>query len=627
MQGSGWCPSEIEQTLETAFTIQAMYFFSSVSNEPSTGRHVTCNRQRCLAYQIDPKNYKTQHVCGTDCSDVVINALELDEIVKARCLPLLQIRQEGSLDTLTAKVERSNSQSSYVAISHVWADGLGNPDANALPTCQVQRLSALVQKVLPADTSLWCDTLCCPTGPPDAKNRSLEQMKMVYEQASAVLVLDASLQCYDSKAMCLEEVCFRILSCGWMRRFWTLQEGALPAEENRLYFQFRDQAINVRDLWQQVTTLYSEDLSRHGLAAAIISGFRGFTSLLQSTPDDPGADLDSLESALWYRSVSVPTDEPLLVGTLLDLEISTILKGPIEDRMCRLWSLMPAAKGGLPKSILFYLSPRLGQGFRWAPSSLLACRQDNRVLGTMSEGDNQGRPTSRGLEVYLVGSKVSLPKQLEGLPAKPWSVGSFKNTLYMRDYHGGWYHVQRRGADSNGDFLSSDLLSDIIHSHHNLWITYLETKFQARSDGRQQTQIALLVKVVEEEDGMVFAESYMHLHVKLLDLTWQEMWEAAYQCADTLVREGLTRQIAILTKDSEFDLESPRSWKILWNSLVTEIINLPTSGQYGTILRTAERASVKPFPDLFGVFVRLVFTGRYALIGRRTAETQKWCID
>ena len=240
MQSSGWCPSEIRKTLETVFTIQALYFFSSMSNEPSIGRHATCNWQRCLAYQNDVKNYKTQHICGSHCRDLIIDALELDEVVKAGSLPLLRICQEGSLETLTAKVERSNSQSSYVAISHVWADGLGNPDFNALPICQVQRLSALVQKLLPADTFLWCDTLCCPTGPPDAKNRSLEQMKPVYEQASAVLVLDASLQCYDSKAMCLEEICFRIISCGWMRRFWTLQEGALPAKENRLYFQFRD---------------------------------------------------------------------------------------------------------------------------------------------------------------------------------------------------------------------------------------------------------------------------------------------------------------------------------------------------------------------------------------------------
>ena len=627
MQGLGWCPSEIEKTLETTFNIQALYFFSSMSNKPSIGQHATCSRQRCLANQIDVKNYKTQHVCGTHCRDLIIDAVKLDEIVKGGSLPLLQICQEGSLDTLTASVERSNSQSSYVAISHVWADGLGNPDANALPICQVQRLSALVQKVLPGDTFLWCDTLCCPTGPPDAKDRSLEQMKIVYEQASAVLVLDASLQCYDGKALCLEEVCFRILSCGRMRRFWTLQEGALPAKENRLYFQFRDQAINVRDLWQQVLTVHSKDLSRYGLAAAIISGFRGFTSLLQSAPDDPGADLDSLESALWYRSVSVPTDEPLLVGTLLNLKISTILKGPITDRMCRLWSLMPTAKGGLPKSILFYLSPRLGQGFRWAPSSLLACRQDNRVLGTMREGDNQGRPTSRGLEVCLAGSKVSFRKPLEGLPANPWSVGSFENTLYMRDYHGGWYSVQRRGDNSNGDYLSSDLLSDIIHSHHSLWITYLETKFQTRSDGRQQTQIALLVKVVEEENGIKFAESYMHLHVKLLDLAIQDMWEAAYQCADTLAREDMTRQIAILIQESDFDPESPRSWKTIWHSLITEISNLPTSGLYEKIISTAERASVKQLPDLFGVFVRMVFTGRYALVGRRTAETQKWCID
>ncbi len=34
-----------------------------------------------------------------------------------------------------------------VAISHVWADGLGNNQANKLPICQLERLQGLVNSL------------------------------------------------------------------------------------------------------------------------------------------------------------------------------------------------------------------------------------------------------------------------------------------------------------------------------------------------------------------------------------------------------------------------------------------------------------------------------------------------
>jgi len=56
----------------------------------------------------------------------------------------------------------------YVAISHVWSDGLGNAIANTLPWCQLQRIQGLVD-ALYQDTAgnqhpvpFWMDTLCVP---------------------------------------------------------------------------------------------------------------------------------------------------------------------------------------------------------------------------------------------------------------------------------------------------------------------------------------------------------------------------------------------------------------------------------------------------------------------------------
>ena len=120
-----------------------------------------------------------------------------------------------------------------MALSHVWADGLGNPYANALPQCQLLRLLSLLQRSnmpLGSEDSdqellLWCDTLCCPVKPSEAKTRALVQMKRTYQNATMVLVLDASLQLFNGGLLTPEEMCTRISSSGWTRRLWTLQEG------------------------------------------------------------------------------------------------------------------------------------------------------------------------------------------------------------------------------------------------------------------------------------------------------------------------------------------------------------------------------------------------------------------
>ena len=41
------------------------------------------------------------------------------------------------------------SEGPYVAISHVWADGLGSTTEEGLPRCQVERLSKLASQLLP----------------------------------------------------------------------------------------------------------------------------------------------------------------------------------------------------------------------------------------------------------------------------------------------------------------------------------------------------------------------------------------------------------------------------------------------------------------------------------------------
>ena len=632
---SGWCPSQIEIMMRSSTSLQSLHFFASMQESISAGRHGRCNNQKCLAYQTDFEDYAPQHVTANcRCKDVCVDMSSLHTVLTFGALPLLRIREAETLDELTVELVASRPNTCYLALSHVWADGLGNAKANALPRCQLLRFSRMIRslrvKLSPenAQTELlfWCDTLCCPIAPVEAKNQVLAHMKNIYERATCVLVLDASIQRYMSEAMGPEETCARILASGWMRRLWTLQEGALPADKGRLWFQFGDQAVNLRPLWQQMIRLFNTDLGRRGLALDILSRIRIFTTFFHRDSNDPGADLSTVDAALQHRSVSVSSDEPLLIGALLDLDVAKILNGSNETRIHRLWSLMPAAVRGLPKDILFRIGPRLREeGYRWAPSSMLYFEDSNSVLQTMRKGDNQGTPTQHGLMVRLSGYHVSFVQRPSGLPVNAWGMILDETSFYMRDEKAHWYLVSRRWPSVEGDHLSKESFSPAMRSHTNLWVTHLETDFQARTDGDQQTSTALLTRLIEESSEVKYVQSYMHIHVALIRKTSCEMFEAAYRCAQKLAKSGPAQRLANMSKDG-LDMESTE-YKAAFDALEPEIYRTAASGNNEVAMTTARQISGKDNDILFGATVAMLFKGDYAIMGPKTPDNQQWCVD
>lgn len=639
LERSGWCPSQIEIIIRLSTSLQSLHFFASMPNSISTGNHGLCDNRKCVAYQTDLKSYATQHVSSEcRCKDVYVDLSSLNAVLTTGGLPLLRIREAKTLADLTVEIVISQPDTCYLALSHVWADGLGNAKANALPRCQLLRLSHITQRLRAKwspnnpQTQLlfWCDTLCCPVAPGNAKNRVLAQMKSIYERAACVLVLDASIQLYESEAMSPEETCARIVASGWMRRLWTLQEGGLPVEKRRLWFQFRDQALNFHPLWQQMLKVFNNDMSRRGLVANILLRMRVFTTFFHRNSNESCADLATVDVALQHRSVSVSSDEPLLVGTLLGLDVAGILNGSDETRIHRMWSTMSAAVCGVPKDILFRLGPRLREeGYRWAPSSMLYHEDSNAILQTMRKGDNQGTLTQHGLMVRLPGCYMSFPKRPSGLPADPWGLVLDERTFYMRDDQACWYLVRRRWPSAEGDFLSKEKFSDVMRSHTNLWVTHLETDFQARSDGLQhpfqQTRTALLTKFIQESHEVKYVQSYMHIQMGLSRKSSCEMFEAAYRCAQKLAESAPAQNLADMSKDG-INLESPE-YKAVFDALQSEIYRIAASGENDLAMTIARQISGKDDGVLFGAIMRMMFIGHYAIMGAKTPDNQQWCVD
>jgi hypothetical protein len=162
----------------------------------------------CNTYQIELESYQSKHQTeDCSCDDLLVNSADLTTILlQEEKYPMLRFK--GGVEDLDYDIVESGLNTPYVAISHVWADGLGNPFANSLPKCKLYHLQELVKATIRQSTEggeqakvnplIWLDTLCCPAQDGVGKKTAIEKIRLVYRRAQHVLVLDAILMSHDS---------------------------------------------------------------------------------------------------------------------------------------------------------------------------------------------------------------------------------------------------------------------------------------------------------------------------------------------------------------------------------------------------------------------------------------------
>jgi hypothetical protein len=132
-----------------------------------------------------------------------------------------------------------------------------------------------------------------------------------------------------------------------------------------------------------------------------------------------------LDQALQYRSVSVMSDEPLCIATLLGLDISQVLEQVNHDeRMQKLWILISEKFGGISAGIAFYEDNTLAsQGWRWASRSLIPSENSSIEAHYRSarwKQERLGEPTAIGLRISRSGFLLKQKHYDDGLPLHPW---------------------------------------------------------------------------------------------------------------------------------------------------------------------------------------------------------------
>jgi len=202
---------------------------------------------------------------------------------------------------------------------------------------------------------------------------SLEKIINVYRGVCHVLVLDSSLDRCKSEELSEVEILGRIFTSNWMRRLWTLQgkmwssclvkklisvlfsEGAL-AKSLSLCFQFADRAVSLPETLSRLSQITTRDSRYWDLCQDFTLEWIRLDYFFNTDPGREGKYLlMCLNEALQYRSVSIMSDEPLCISTLLGLEIPQVLQhSNRDDRVERLRTLMCEKFGGIPAGVAFF---------------------------------------------------------------------------------------------------------------------------------------------------------------------------------------------------------------------------------------------------------------------------------
>lgn len=189
-----WCDSELPvifgqfntSSLLLLKTLKPPLFFIATPEGPKPVPCKSCKPFECVSRKIHDNSYKTMHTNGcTNCEDFVARPEEVllkKTDLKNGLVPLVAAVCEDDTSYIVRLVPAKPS-SNYVAISHVWSDGLGNLKSNALPRCQMLRLGRLIRK-LPGKqldfNYFWIDTLCVPpdeAGQIEAQQVAIEKMR------------------------------------------------------------------------------------------------------------------------------------------------------------------------------------------------------------------------------------------------------------------------------------------------------------------------------------------------------------------------------------------------------------------------------------------------------------------
>ncbi|OAP61420.1 hypothetical protein AYL99_03623 [Fonsecaea erecta] len=519
---------------------EALFASLSLRDEDPTigrGRHRDCTIQRCLGEKIDPLSYRTAHTSsGCRCPFLGPHVGKVIKILDEGDIPVFVVREytspRGAVNLFIDAV-RAKDTSGYVAISHVWADGLGNRADNQLPRCQIVRLAGLVSTLTGKEAQpFWIDTFGVPRDL-EQRKKALAVMEPTYRLAEKVLVLDGGLQqqlmyrtmvnelvtvdyveAQETRAGVALELLLRIICCSWTSRLWTLPEGMLGPE---LHFQFSDGTVELGDLVAQLRPwrILGSNIFKDIMASLIrlrpkirTQRRRGIAPpdplMLNWPRGDAYGQFITMFQALEFRDTSWKEDEATCLGIHLNLDLQAILSRDYPERLEALFAQLDQ----IPADLMFTHGERQPRHpYRWAPLHLLEYKDNYLCIPCATPERPVGVRTDRGLLVQL--NCVKLETTNERVPNTTQILFTIQATSEQGIEHPVSYSMQiatldPRTAPSWRRSATDRVLAEGGEAAECLYLIQGPRGVPGPSPVSEPGYVGLIVQRVEEEDGCIY---------------------------------------------------------------------------------------------------------------------------
>ncbi|KAI0553174.1 hypothetical protein F4679DRAFT_499025 [Xylaria curta] len=367
------------------FTSSKFYRLMSLPNSQEREDHSLCGITSCIYSNVDRMTYQTRHTRDCImCDGVRILESELVDLIRQDEVPVIRSTMSSN-GNVTICVEKMTKGVDYIAISHVWAGGLGNFVGNQLPQCQMQAIHEDVSQTMvsrfgelvpdlgamaswypsfllpqkPARSGwlsssttfrYWMDTLCIPNNCPDERRSAINSMGRIYAGAAAVLVLDPTLRSVTYDRLGGTRANILIEASPWMARSWPLQEAALA---NEIYVKFAEgsmrfehEHLGIEATLRTLPNKESDEERR--LNWFSFEGIEGEFATGNSLPHTPNEDFVKAWNLLAKRTTSYPEDVPAIFAALIYKSAGEILS--IQPTY-RTWALLNSVDA-MPLDIL-----------------------------------------------------------------------------------------------------------------------------------------------------------------------------------------------------------------------------------------------------------------------------------
>ncbi|GAB1733499.1 hypothetical protein NU195Hw_g636t2 [Hortaea werneckii] len=338
---------------------------------------------------------------------------------------------------------------------------------------------------------------------------------------------------------------------------------------------------------------------------------RGIRLFWHEEGDSIGPDLPFLIQAVAHRSVSVKTDEPLCMNTVLKLDQATMAAVAKEERMQTFWRAASNVRRGIPKTVVFNALPRLAtHGLRWAPATVFQPIDMLPQLIVTHDGSAaaQGTLTPNGLRASFPAWEMALGNAYPYLPADWWALGpQSQNTIRLRSLHGEWFQIRRLPQGLAPDVVT---LKDLAADRSHKLILILERDPFSDAGRWQELQTALLASISKDTADANAVRSRMIVGLERVSGPESAFLKAAYD-----LWLGLRDDIDVPPEDA--DARQRLEEHIIAKSQqrlqeMRQDLFLPVEGD---------------FHVLFAGFTISQLLGRNAQVLHEATGDSVWCID